>query len=203
MERVIAYIDGFNLYFALKNKNWKRYYWLDLPALAQNLLKKDKQTLIATKYFTARVTSLEKAKRQTAFIDALRARGQTDIHFGFHRHEQKFCTRCQQYVAIPTEKMTDVAIAVEMLNDAYQNAFDTAMLFGGDTDLVPSIQKIKKVFPDKRIVVAFPPDRVNDDLRNVASAHFVIGRAIIAKSLLPQKVEQPSGFVLECPDTWK
>lgn len=34
MNRVIAYIDGFNLYFGLKSKGFKKYYWLDLSALA-------------------------------------------------------------------------------------------------------------------------------------------------------------------------
>ena len=33
VERVIAYIDGFNLYFGLKSKGWKRYYWRDLERL--------------------------------------------------------------------------------------------------------------------------------------------------------------------------
>jgi len=27
MERVIAYIDGFNLYFGFKSAGCKRYYW--------------------------------------------------------------------------------------------------------------------------------------------------------------------------------
>ena len=39
MNRVISYIDGFNLYFGLKDKGWKRYYWLDLAALSGALLK--------------------------------------------------------------------------------------------------------------------------------------------------------------------
>ena len=28
MERVISYIDGFNLYFGLRSKGWRRFYWL-------------------------------------------------------------------------------------------------------------------------------------------------------------------------------
>ena len=36
VERVIAYVDGFNLYFGLKSKGWQRYYWLDVPALVGN-----------------------------------------------------------------------------------------------------------------------------------------------------------------------
>ncbi len=29
MDRVIVYIDGFNLYFGLKSKGWRRYFWLN------------------------------------------------------------------------------------------------------------------------------------------------------------------------------
>jgi hypothetical protein len=36
-ERVITYIDGFNFYFGLKSAGWKRYYWLNLQVMAQNL----------------------------------------------------------------------------------------------------------------------------------------------------------------------
>ncbi|MCS6861184.1 MAG: hypothetical protein NZT92_12780 [Abditibacteriales bacterium] len=53
MERVIAYVDGFNLYFGLRSRGWRRYYWLNLQALALNLLKPSQQ-LVFTKYFTAR-----------------------------------------------------------------------------------------------------------------------------------------------------
>jgi hypothetical protein len=38
-ERVIAYIDGFNLYFGLKSTGWKKFYWLNLQSMVQNLLK--------------------------------------------------------------------------------------------------------------------------------------------------------------------
>ena len=37
-RRVIAYIDGFNLYFGLKQSGRQRYYRLDVHKLAGNLL---------------------------------------------------------------------------------------------------------------------------------------------------------------------
>ena len=43
MKRVIAYVDGFNLYHGLRAKGWKRFYWLNLPALVRRLLKPDQQ----------------------------------------------------------------------------------------------------------------------------------------------------------------
>lgn len=39
MSRVVAYVDGFNLYFGLRSKGWKKYYWLDLCALATTPLR--------------------------------------------------------------------------------------------------------------------------------------------------------------------
>jgi hypothetical protein len=36
--RVVAYVDGFNLYHGLKAKHGRRYLWLDLEALVTSLL---------------------------------------------------------------------------------------------------------------------------------------------------------------------
>ena len=70
-ERVIAYVDGFNLYFGLKEKGWSRYYWLNIYVLCRNLLKPPQQ-LILVKYFTSRIPGPpDKRKRQSAFLDAL------------------------------------------------------------------------------------------------------------------------------------
>jgi len=38
-ERVIAYIDGFNLYFGIKQSNWNDVLWLNVKKLAESLLK--------------------------------------------------------------------------------------------------------------------------------------------------------------------
>ena len=32
MDRVIVYVDGFNLYYGLRSKGWKRFYWLDIQS---------------------------------------------------------------------------------------------------------------------------------------------------------------------------
>lgn len=71
MSRVTAYIDGFNLYFGLRAKGWRQYYWLNVQLLALNLLKPD-QRLLFTKYFTSRIKDPpDKQRRQSTFIEAL------------------------------------------------------------------------------------------------------------------------------------
>ena len=70
-QRVITYIDGYNLYHGLLDAGLRSSRWLDLPKLGTSLLKPDSQ-LVLTTYFTTRVKgNPAKARRQTRYIDAL------------------------------------------------------------------------------------------------------------------------------------
>ena len=109
---MIAYIDGFNLYFGLKSKGWQRYYWLNLRKLILNLLKPH-QKLILIKYFTARVSKPpDKQKRQATFIEALETLQDFKISYGKYQLNPRVCRRCHLEDFVPNEKMTDVNIAV-------------------------------------------------------------------------------------------
>ena len=203
MERIIIYIDGFNLYFGLKTKGWKRYYWLNLQKLAQNLLKGN-QKLVTTKYFTSRVSGPpDKIKRQGTFIEALETLDGFHIFYGHYLTNKIECKKCGDVFAKPNEKMTDVNIAVEMLTDAFQDAFDTALLISADSDLIAPIKKVKKLYPGKKIVIAFPPARFSFALKEIADASFDIGRQKLARSVFPEEVIKSDGFILKRPERWK
>jgi uncharacterized LabA/DUF88 family protein len=206
MERVIAYIDGFNLYFGLKTKNWQRYYWLDVKRLAQKLLKPD-QTLVATKYFTARVSATrqdpDKAKRQNTYLEALGALQQTEVVFGHYLTKPMRCHNCSSSWYTHEEKMTDVNIAVELLTDAFDNNLDTALIISGDSDLSRAIQAMLTRFPEKKVCVAFPPERVSQHLKAIASAYIRIGRRTLAASQLPETTKSLSGHILTRPSRWR
>jgi len=82
VERVIAYVDGFNFYFGLKASRWERYLWLNYQQLSQNLLRRD-QRLVFTKYFTTRISlPLDKRKRQNDYIEALETLPDLKIFYG-------------------------------------------------------------------------------------------------------------------------
>lgn len=55
MNRVVGYIDGFNLFFGLRDSGLRRYYWLSPELLIQNLMK-PWQTLAGVRYFSARIS---------------------------------------------------------------------------------------------------------------------------------------------------
>jgi hypothetical protein len=112
--RVAAYVDGFNLYFGLKDAGFKRYYWLDVVALAGSLLKPD-QRLVATHYFTARIRdngrNVADRKRQGTYLEALELEG-ARCQFGHYLEKTRECRRCHSTWLDYEEKMTDVKIVL-------------------------------------------------------------------------------------------
>jgi uncharacterized LabA/DUF88 family protein len=203
MERVIAYVDGFNLYFGLRDSGWRRFYWLNVQRLAQNLLKPSQQ-LITTKYFTARISKpQDKQRRQSLYIEALETVQQCRIFYGKYQSKPHVCNNCGYRYMREEEKMTDVNIAVELLTDAFQNQFDTAFLISADSDLSAPILAVKNLFPAKRIVAFFPPQRSSAELMKIVSAYSHINRNVLAKSQFPDRVRKADGFVLRRPQRWR
>jgi uncharacterized LabA/DUF88 family protein len=206
VERVVAYIDGFNLYFGLRSKGWKRYYWLDLQRLCGNLLKPH-QRLVFTKYFTARITATAddpgKPRRQAVFLEAIETLPETRIFYGHYLPKPQRCFRCGATWTSHEEKMTDVNIAVELLKDAADDAFDTALIVSADSDLTAPVEAVRQRYPRKRVVIACPPDRQSKRLESVAHACFRIGRKKFHESQFPDEVVKPDGFVLRRPPSWR
>jgi len=206
MTRVVSYIDGFNLYFGLRSKGWRKYYWLDVAELCRALLKPD-QELIACHYFTARIRSRagagQSVERQNLWLDALQTRPDIACQFGHYLSKERRCRACDNSWEDFEEKMTDVKIATQILVDAFEDRFDTALIISGDSDLAPPLQAIRDRFPEKRIIVAFPPGRRSEQLRKVAHGCFTIGEAKIRQNLLPDEIETQGGHVLKRPNRWR
>ncbi len=162
-ERVVVYVDGFNLYFGLMEGGYSNYKWFDLNKLAHNILRIN-QKIIEIKYFTSRVSNdPDKQKRQATYIEALESVN-IKIYYGNYQSDRTRCRQCGNVWPTFHEKMTDVNIATQMLIDAFQDRYDMAMLISGDSDLVPPIRAIHELFESKRIFVAFPPKRHNSSV---------------------------------------
>ena len=203
MERVAAYIDGYNLYFGLRSRGWKRYYWLNVQMMAGHLLK-PAQSLVLTRYFTTIVKQPhDKRQRQAAYLEALQTLPDLTMHYGHYLASPVRCRNCGYTYDVQHEKMTDVNIAVEMMSDAYQDGFDVAFLVSADSDLVGPVKAIHHLFPKKRVISVFPPDRWSSALKGVAAGSLRIERAILARSQFPEEVTKPDGFTLRRPEEWR
>ena len=210
--RVITYIDGYNFYFGMLSEAIKRgsktepsasYYrlmWLDLQGLATSLLLPS-QELVGIKYFTSPIsTSKGKQERQNNYLDALRTRPLIEIIFGRFQPDRKECDRCGHPAYHPQEKKTDVNIAVNLICDAIEDRYDTALLITGDSDLVPAVEAVKKLTPHKRIVVAFPPNRRSDELAAVSGGIPIrIWEPVLRKNRLHDVIKREGLPDIVCP----
>jgi uncharacterized LabA/DUF88 family protein len=214
-QRVVCYVDGFNLYFGLRDAGYQRFLWLNVDALAERLIRDD-QELVATKYFTARISGgvpsdspsrraerNDSRKRQATYLDALATVLALTIFEGQFLANRVTCNRCGATWSTFEEKMTDVNIATEMLVDAFANRFDVALLISADSDLVPPVTAVLRLFPHKRVNVAFPPERHSKELKDSASGQFVITRGALKKSQFPDEVTTENGFIVRRPEKWK
>ena len=201
-QRVITYIDGYNLYHGLLDAGLRTSRWLDLARLGESLLMSD-QHLVLTRYFTTRVKgNPAKAHLQGLYIEALQTRALLEIDYGHFLSKTVACYRCGSEWAKNEEKRTDVNIAVRMLEDAYDDRFDTAIVVSGDSDLTAPIRAVQRRFHDKHVLVAFPPKRYSKELARVANHAFGIFARNIRASRLPPTIASTHGTTLTAPQGW-
>lgn len=210
--RVVSYIDGFNLYFGIRQEAikrgtlaapdpaWYRYMWLDLHAMCDRMLT-DRQQLAAVKYFTAPITTSKgKQERQNAYLDALRTLPTIEIIFGRFEPDRKECDKCGHPAYHPQEKKTDVNIATALICDALDDKYDTAIIVTGDSDLVPALEAVKRLRPNKRLVAAFPPNRYAKELEDATHVRPIrIWEPLLRKSRLPEAIKRTGLPDLNCP----
>lgn len=99
--------------------------------------------------------------------------------------------------------MTDVNIAIQLMTDAFDDAFDVALVISGDSDLTTPIRRVRERFPATRVIVAFPPHRHSKALKQHASGHLAIGEDKLRASQLPDQIVKPGGYVLHRPAHWR
>lgn len=165
------------------------------------------------KYFTARVSfDNEKIKRQQTYLEALETLPNVETIEGvYFSHKanicntcgKPFCCGCGKVFLKIEEKMTDVNIAVNMMCDAFSNKYDIAYLITGGSDLAPVIEKIRLYFPEKLIIVYFPPNRVSKRLRDICHAERKFYENTFKNSQFSNQLTNKYGYLIERPMKWR
>ncbi len=147
MSRVCVFIDGSNLYFALKRNNKMTrvdYYQFSLALVGE------KRRLIRTYYYNAGFDSAhfsEKAKSQQSFFDSLDRTPYLELRLG---------RIIQNREGHRMEKGVDVRMASDMVYYAARDFYDTAIVVTEDQDFSPAIALVKEL--GKHVELAIFPD---------------------------------------------
>lgn len=202
-QKALVLIDGFNLYFGIRELKMPRFKWLDIEKLSNNILKGN-QKLSKIYYCTARVKeNPKKHKRQSTYLDALLTKKKISILYGKFKVKSSKCKNCGYPIIKYEEKMSDVNIAIQLVKAAAEKNTDIVFIMSGDTDLYSAITTAREINSKMKIIVAFPPNRFNNELKSVADGSFIIGKSLLRKSLLDTEIILNSGFKVKKPKLWE
>ena len=193
-ERVICFVDGFNLYHALHSLNQPHLKWLDLQLLFSRLIRTKSQIITQILFFSAYPTWKPGSySRHRLYIQALSSRGVVPV-MGKFKVKPKKCLSCHATWDSHEEKETDVNLALALLDLAYKNHYDHAFLLSRDSDLAPAVRKVKENFPHKKVsIFTLYNYRHSTELLQVSDGHKTINLQHISTSLFPEKICDPRG----------
>lgn len=194
--RVVAYIDGFNLYHAIHNLRRDDLKWIDLRQLMECFIDPQNQEIVAIYYFSAIAEWLpEPAKRHKLFIDAQKLVGVTPI-LGSFKEKERSCKKCGASWKGHEEKQSDVNIAVWMVQEAFKDNYDEAFLVSQDSDIAPALRLIRELPKARRIKVIAPPRlRHSKELAQYAHKTPTIKMIHLERSRLPEYVRGEAGQI--------
>jgi len=157
--RTVAFVDGFNLYHAVRALGENHLKWLDLRRLLLNFAPRPQFDLARIFYFSAYATWLPDAyARHREYVAALEASG-VEVVLGNFKKKPRECKRCGAQWEGHEEKETDVNIALTLLELAFAGEFDRALIVSADSDLAPALRAVRRLSPDKVLKVLTPPGR--------------------------------------------
>lgn len=206
--KTFVYVDAFNLYYgALKGTPYK---WLDLRALCSVMIPRNEVASI--KYFTARVqprsSDPDQPTRQLVYLRALQTIPGLQIVFGHYLSHVVWMPLAtpapgqKPFVQVvkTEEKGSDVNLATQLLLDAFDNAFDCAVVVSGDSDLKAPVRIVADRF-HKTVGVLNPQKTPCKALQSTARFYKHIRESALQASQFPPVLTDKDG-TFHKPPVW-
>ena len=162
-DRVAIFIDGSNLYHALRSSF--RRYDINFTEFASKLC--GSRRLFRTYYYNVLQDPIQRPdahREQQEFLDILRKTLYLEVRLGSTKIAQ----------GIPVEKGMDIMLATDLLYFAWNDFYDVALLVSGDSDFAYALQAVKNM--GKHVEVAYFESGVSKDLLNVADNRHLLDR---------------------------
>lgn len=182
-DRLAIFIDGSNLYHALRS-NFQRYD-LNFDAFTTKLCGSRK--LFRTYYYNALQDAAQRPegyREQQEFLDILNKTPYLEVRLGGTKQAQ----------GVPVEKGVDIMLATDLLNFAWLDYYDVALIVSGDADFTYALQAVKNM--GKHVEVAYFEGGISRDLLNVADRHQLLDQSFFSSLWARQRrVKRRRGVV--------
>ncbi len=219
-QKVAFFVDGFNVYHALvdccrADPSHTCYKWFDLRTFLTKFIDPQKEWISDIYYFSAYfpwerdshtgkyIPDLGKEVRHRAYREALENDGIHTLFGEFLRPRQTKCPCCHGTYDRTEEKRTDVCIGVTMLEMAVKRKYDIAILVSGDTDFVPALETIKRMYPLKKVGVLCPYKRPNTEYKKIVTFYYRKTKLLdYSNCKFPCVITRSDGTQITCPPSW-
>lgn len=136
-ERIYVYIDGGNLYYNLKENGCSSINF-SFKEFIKSFIGNRK--LEGVRYYIGQIKAIDRNKKSQSL----------------HRHQQILFEKLKKagfYIVrghirqigkIFTEKGVDVRIAIDLVEGAYEDRYDKAILISSDGDLAPAVEMVTR-----------------------------------------------------------
>ena len=164
-ERVMVFIDGSNLYHVL-NQHFSRND-IKFGKFAEKL--SGDRELVRTYYYNIKQESNGKGvEEQEKFLSALYEIPYLEVKLGI----------VKQRGDAMVEKGVDMMIGVDILKNAYEDLYDSAILVSGDGDFYPALQAAKD--QGKHVEIAAFDTNISPETARIADLHIKLNKTFFS-----------------------
>jgi len=181
-KRAIAFVDGQNLFYAVKSAFGYSYPNYDIPALAAAVCKSRGWTLAGVRFYTGIPSVQDDAFWNyfwTAKLAVMGTRGVVTYsrHLKYRNQTVQLPNGTTTTVLVGQEKGVDVRLALDIVRLAREAAYDVAVLFSQDQDLSEVADEVRAISVAQqrwiRVACAFPISPTYSNTRGVNNTDWV------------------------------
>lgn len=181
-KRAIAFIDGQNLFYAVKYAFGYTYPNFDVPELARAVCQARAWTVSQTRFYTG-IPSVQDDPFWnhfwTAKLAVMGTRGVVTFsrHLKYRNQTVSLPDGSTTTVLVGQEKGVDVRLALDVVRLAREAAFDVAVLFSQDQDLSEVADEVRAISMERqrwiKVACAFPTSPTYQNIRGVNNTDWV------------------------------
>ena len=186
--RAITFIDGQNLFHAVREAFGYSYPNYDVKKLSEIIVSQEGWDLKQVRFYTGIPTAQHMPQWHRFWSNKLAAMGRQDIKiFKRHLKERHKTIKLQGMPEVPDgteysfvdsdEKGIDVRIAIDAIRLAYEDEYDVALIFSQDQDLAEVATEIRRISNIQnrfiKIASAFPVGTNSKNTRGIDKTDWI------------------------------
>lgn len=181
-KRTIAFVDGQNLFHAVREAFGYPYPNYDVLALAQAICQQKGWQLVQTRFYTGIPDPLDAPFWNHFWSGKLAVMGRQGIHLfrrslRYRNKSVKLPDGTVHTFLVGEEKGIDVRIAIDVLRLAHRNEYDVALIFSQDQDLSEVADEIRTIAREQdrwiKIASAFPSSPTYRNRRGIEKTDWI------------------------------